>query len=193
MMRATARIDTATIAPDEPSVPDFRETYDAHFPHVWHTLRRLGVPEGDLEDAAHDVFVVVHRRLTDFDPARPLRPWLSGIAWRVASDRRRSARARHERVGVETEPPDGGPDPERLVQARQARVLVQAALESLDLDRRVVFVMHELDGASVPEIAEALDVPLNTVYSRLRIARERFAGAVKRLGVRDGAGRGGER
>lgn len=174
---------SAATATAEPPVPDFRETYDACFDHVWHTLRRLGVPERDLEDAAHDVFVVVHRRLPDFEPGRPVRPWLSGIAWKVASDRRRSARARHESVGVEREPRDAGPDAERLVQAREDRALVQAALDALDLDRRVVFVMHELDGASAPEIAAALDVPLNTVYSRLRVARERFAAAVRRLGA----------
>ena len=71
--------------------PETHEVYTTHFRHVWHSLRRIGVPWADLEDAAHDVFVVVHRRLTDFDPERPIKPWLSGIAYRVASDRRRKA------------------------------------------------------------------------------------------------------
>ncbi|MEZ4472641.1 MAG: sigma-70 family RNA polymerase sigma factor [bacterium] len=159
--------------------------YDTGFAHVWRTLRRLGVEERDLEDAAHEVFVVVHRRLGDYDPGRPLRPWLSGIAWRVAADERRRARHHRERLGVEDTAPCPAPGPEQALAAGQARALVHRALQALDLDRRVVFVMAELDGATAPEIADALGVPVNTVYSRLRVARQRFADAVRRL-------RGGE-
>ncbi|MCB9549953.1 MAG: sigma-70 family RNA polymerase sigma factor [Myxococcales bacterium] len=164
---------------------DFRALYDAGFRHVWLTLRRLGVAERDLEDAAHEVFVVVHRRLADYDPARPLRPWLTGIAWRVAADERRRARHHREQLGVDPATACPAPGPEQAVAAEEARALVHRALQTLDLDRRVVFVMAELDGATAPEIAEALGIPLNTAYSRLRVARQRFADAVRRL-------RGGE-
>jgi RNA polymerase sigma-70 factor (ECF subfamily) len=165
------------------SVADFRAVYDAGFKHVWHTLRRLGVVERDLEDAAHEVFVVVHRRLAEFDATRPLKPWLTGIAWRVAADERRRARHRRESLGeapASTQTP--GPGPEQALASEQARARVHRALQSLDLDRRVVFVMAELDGASAPEIAQALGIPLNTVYSRLRVARQRLADAVRRQG-----------
>jgi len=179
---------TAHATQAEPALhPDLRQTYEAHFTHVWHTLRRLGVRDSDLEDAAHDVFVVVHRRLPDFDVARPIRPWLTGITYRVASDERRRARHRRERSGMPDGVPesaDSGPSPEEVVAARQARAAVLAALDTLDMERRVVFVMHELDGVSGPEIAEALAVPLNTVYSRLRIARSQFAAAVRRQRLR---------
>ena len=174
-------------APAQP--PDFRQIYDAHLGHVWRTLRRLGVASRDLEDAAHQVFVVVHRRLADYDPNRPIKPWLTGIAWRVAADERRRARHHRERLSddVGRSRPAQAPSPEDAVAARQARDLVAQALDTLDLDRRVVFVMAEIDQASGPDIAAALGVPLNTVYSRLRVARQRFAAAVRRVRLTEGA------
>ncbi|MCB9524674.1 MAG: RNA polymerase sigma factor [Myxococcales bacterium] len=177
----------ASPAPAEP--PDLHQIYAAHVGHVWRTLRRLGVAARDLEDATHEVFVVVHRRLPDFDPERPIKPWLTGIAWRVAADERRRARHHRERLGddVGLGEPAAQPDPEQLLAARQARDLVAQALDTLDLDRRVVFVMADIDQASGPEIAAALGLPLNTVYSRLRVARERFAAAVRRIRLTEGA------
>lgn len=176
-MRASAQLSA--------DPPTFKGAYEAHFPHVWHTLRRLGVRQADLEDATHDVFVVVHRRWADFDPSRPVKPWLTGIAYRVAADERRRARHRREQVsepGFAHDQPAKGRTPDELVAARQARALVQAALDGLDFDKRVVFVMHELEGMSAPEIAAVVEVPVNTVYSRLRAARARFKQAVKRRG-----------
>ncbi len=160
---------------------DFRAIYDAHFSHVWRTLRRFGVPQRDLEDAVHDVFLVMHRRLADFDRSRPVRPWLTGIAWRVAADVRRKACHRREELGKELDGICCLPRPDELLAADQARALVHRALETLDLDRRVIFVMHELDGVACPQIAEAIELPLNTVYSRLRIARKRFAASIRRF------------
>lgn len=164
-----------------PEVPSLGGIYEAHFDHVWLTLRRLGVRQADIEDLAHDVFVVVHRRLDSYDPTRPLRPWLSGICYRVASDHRRLARHRRE-VPDAGRPEPGGrePDPERQAQALEARDEVLDALDALDPDQRLVLVMHDIDGFSAPEIAAGLDVPLNTCYSRLRLGRKRFAQAVRR-------------
>ncbi|MCB9543672.1 MAG: sigma-70 family RNA polymerase sigma factor [bacterium] len=169
--------------------PTVQALYAAHFDHVWHTLRRLGVPARELEDAAHDVFVVVHRRHGELDPSRPARPWLTGIAWRVASDTRRRAHLRREWLDADAGDgcADGTPAADEALAAHEARALVDAALGALDLDRRVVFVMHELDGESGPAIADALEIPLNTVYSRLRTARERFRAAVRRLALTRGA------
>lgn len=162
---------------------DLREIYHAHFRHVWHTLRRLGIPTRDLEDAAHDVFLVVHRRWDDYDPSRPIKPWLSGIAWRVAADNRKRAVNRRERLLGDEHlhaRASEGPQPDALTAARQAKDLVSQGLKALDMDKRVVFIMSEIDGHSGPEISEALGVPLNTVYSRIRLARERFAAAIRR-------------
>lgn len=175
----------------EPDIerPGFREVYEAWFDYVWRTLKRLGVREAELEDAAQEVFMVVHRRLEDYDPRRPLRPWLVGIAYKVAARERRRPRHARERALDEqmlSAQVARAPDPERVVQARQRRARVIAALDTLDADRRVIFVMHELDGIPCPEIGEALGVPLNTVYSRLRIARLRFKAALDRLRLRGG-------
>lgn len=169
--------------------PTFRLLYERHFDHVWHTLRRFGVAERDLEDAAHDVFVVVHRKLAEFDPERSARAWLGGIAWRVAADTRRRAHNRREqldaRAGLDRTTRTPGPD--EVLAAREARALVEEALAELDLDRRAVLVLCDIDGASGPEAAEALAIPLNTVYSRLRTARARFRAAVRRLTLIRGA------
>ncbi len=178
---------TATAAP--PPL-DFRAVYRAHYAHVWRTLRRLGVPERNVEDAAHDVFLVVHRRLDDFDPARPVGPWLTGIAYRVAADHRRRARRKPEQVGVPEAIdacPDPVPGPEACAQQRERQRLVLRALDAVCLEQRLVFIMHELDGVPCPQIAETVGAPLNTVYSRLRLARTRFAQAVRDLRAEGGA------
>ena len=165
---------------------EFRAIYEAESSYVWKTLRRIGVPERDLEDLLHDVFVVVFRRLHEYDAARPIKPWLFGIAFRVASDYRRSSRQTREFLEPAREIEDAAPGAdERLAQARDRETVV-SALGSLAPDRRAVFVMHDLDGHSAPDIAAALSIPTNTVYSRLRVAREEFAAAVRRLLLRRG-------
>jgi RNA polymerase sigma-70 factor (ECF subfamily) len=161
------------------SEAEFGTLYESEFSYVWHALRRLGVPERDREDLCHDVFMVLYRTWPDYDTARPLRPWLFGIAFRVASDYRRRARHRFEVPGECDSAATAPVADEHVAQAEQRR-LIQEALATLDLDRRAVFVMHELDGHAMPEIATALAVPLNTCYSRLRLARQQFAAAIRR-------------
>jgi RNA polymerase sigma-70 factor (ECF subfamily) len=166
----------ALLEPSEP--PDFRLIYEAEFGYVWNTLKRIGVQERDLEDLCHDVFVAFYRGLHTFDPARPVKPWLFGIAFRVASDHRRRAHNRLEVSGAR-EVADVAPAADEQVAARQDRSLVARALERLDPDKRAVFVMHEIDGCSMPEIAQVVSAPLNTLYSRLRLARAEFAAAIR--------------
>jgi RNA polymerase sigma-70 factor (ECF subfamily) len=159
----------------------FDDIYDSQLAYVWHTLRRLGAPDRDREDLAHDVFLIVHRRLDSYDSSRSLRAWLFGIAYRVLSDYRRSARVRRE-VVTDAEPSATATGPAEAMSAREDRELVHAALAELELVRRAVFVMHELDGMTIPEIAEVIDAPQNTLYSHLRRARRELAAAVRRLG-----------
>jgi RNA polymerase sigma-70 factor (ECF subfamily) len=159
----------------------FRATFEAELDYVWTTLRRLGVREADLEDVAHEVFLRVHARFAEYDPSRPIRPWLFGFALRVAADYRKLARNRREIPGEAEEAIDPTPLADEQLVALDARALVARGLEALDLDKRAVFVMHDLEGVLAADIAEALGLPLFTVYSRLRVARERFAAAVKRL------------
>jgi RNA polymerase sigma-70 factor, ECF subfamily len=165
---------------------EFRKIYEAEVSYVWSCLRRLGVPERDLEDKVHDVFVVLYRHLDDYDPNRPVRPYLGGIAARVASDYRRRASSQRELMKEEIEAIDENPDAEATFEEKEARKLVLAALDALGSDRRTVFVLHEIEEHAMPEIAEMLAVPLNTCYSRLRLAREEFTAAARRLGTKRG-------
>jgi RNA polymerase sigma-70 factor, ECF subfamily len=148
------------------------EVYEREFENVWRSLRRLGVPEADLEDAVQEVFVAAHARLHTFDRSRPIRPWLFGIAVRVAAEMRRGARRARWRPQLADALLDPDPSgPEEALAARQAQVLVDRALATLDFDQRVVMVMHDLENMTALAIAESCSVPLNTVYSRLRLAR----------------------
>jgi RNA polymerase sigma-70 factor, ECF subfamily len=165
------------------SPPDFPSIYRSEFPYVWKTLRRLGVPPQDLEDLVHDLFVVVHRHLVDYDPTRPLRPWLFGIAVRIVADFRRSPRNMREILRDTIEPIDAAPTPHDRLESKEARELLLKALDTLDLDRRAVFVMHELDEIPMPEIATVLAIPVNTAYSRLRLARAEIASVIERSRV----------
>jgi len=178
--------NAAVLVPHVAQVPEFATIYRGEFRYVWRTLRRLGARPADIEDLAHDVFVVVHRRLADYDARRPLRPWLFGIAFRVASDYRRRARHRAEVATGTIEAASAAPRADDQLAAEQDRALVIEALAALDLDRRAVLILHDIDGESAPEIARSLGIPLNTVYSRLRVARQRFTAAVRRLQLRRG-------
>jgi RNA polymerase sigma-70 factor, ECF subfamily len=161
------------------SVTDFRAVYEAHVAFVWHLLRRLGVPERDVEDAAHDVFVIFHRRADAYDPSRPVRPWLGGIAARVAADRRKKASTRREVVGTEVEAIDSTPRADETAEKRERRAALHRAMAALDDDKRAVFVLLDIEGFTAPEAATALEIPLNTVYSRLRLARDELRTALK--------------
>ena len=177
--------EPVAIAMPLPAV-EFPAIYGAEFGYVWNTLRRLGVQDRDIEDLCHDVFVVVFRNLDAYDARRPIRPWLFGISFRVASDYRRSARHRREIPGTTRELTCPAPPADEVMLRRERQRLVARALAALELDRRAVFVMHDIDGHVMPDIATALGIPLNTAYSRLRLARVDFAAAVKRVqgGVR---------
>lgn len=161
-----------------------RGLFDMHAGYVWNTLRRLGVPTSDLEDMTHEVFLRVYTRLEDYDPSRPVRPWLFAFAFRVASLTRRKAYRRKETSGEPDLTLHPGPLPEEQLLRDERRRLVLAALQGIALERRAVFVLHELDETPMPEIAAALGIPVNTAYSRLRVARAEFAAAVKRLEAR---------
>jgi RNA polymerase sigma-70 factor (ECF subfamily) len=164
-----------------PRGADFDRVYEAYGPVVQRALRQLGVDPELVDDAAQDVFVVLHRRLSDYDRERSLTNWLWGIAKGVASTYRRSAR-RRERLH-DALPSMAPSEPRTLedhVARRQATRVLQDFLASLDTDKCAVFVLAEIEGCTGPEIAERLSVNLNTVYARLRAARRCFDDAVER-------------
>lgn len=157
---------------------DLADVFRDHAPFVWRALRRLGVREADVEDVCQEVFVVVHRKLGDFEGRSSLRTWIYGICARTASDYRRSARVRRE--VVTDAPPDTATDARQheVLAMRQARVKLDRILDRLDDDKRAVFVLYEIEELTMNEVAEALGCPLQTAYSRLHAARKIVEAAV---------------
>jgi RNA polymerase sigma-70 factor (ECF subfamily) len=163
----------------------FRAMYEAHVDFVWRNLRRLGISEADADDRTQEVFVVAYRRFGDYEErAHGPRAWLFQIVLRIASEARRHRR-RHP------EDPDGGMASERqCVEPEQAAALatrerlglLDRALARLDIGRRAVLVLHEVEEMTAPEIAQSLGIPINTVYSRLRVAREELEVALAKEG-----------
>lgn len=170
----------------------FRALYDAHVAFVWRNLRRLGVAPADVEDKVQEVFVIAHRRFGEFEErGHGPRAWLFQILLRVASDARRHRR-RHP---VD---PDGGVAQERQsieapqaahVARKQALDLLDQALACIEVNRRAVLVLHEIEQMTAPDIARTLEIPLNTVYSRLRVARIELDQEIARRTEADAAGR----
>jgi RNA polymerase sigma-70 factor (ECF subfamily) len=169
----------AVVAPRAEAEPiAFEAIYSRHFRAVWRTLRRLGVAHAQLDDAAQDVFVVVHKKLATFD-GRSVKNWLYAIAVRVASDQRRGA-ARRQTAPLPETLADEAPGPARASETTESVRLLHELLSNLDEKKRTVFVLSELEQLSVPEIAEVLGDNVNTVYSRLRAARAQFDAALTR-------------
>jgi RNA polymerase sigma-70 factor (ECF subfamily) len=171
----------------------FEEVYRDHVAFVWRSLRRLGVAEADADDAVQDVFVVVHGKLVGFEGRSRLSTWLYGICLRVAQARRRRAYVRHEvpeeTAGALEEIAAPATVTEQATEERESMALLEEALDALPLEQRAVFTLFELDGMTCQAIAELVDAPLGTVYSRLRLAREAFRRAATRIQARLGRGR----
>jgi len=168
-------------APAEADVSSLADAYEEHFAFVWRSLRALGVPRASLDDATQDVFIVVQRRLSEFEQRSSLKTWLFGIAHGVAANARRSARRR----ATEPLPPDlssFGPGPHELTERRESAAFVDAFLDGVDEAQRAAFTACVLEEMSVREAAEALDVNVNTLASRLRAVRAKFLAAVAELG-----------
>jgi RNA polymerase sigma-70 factor (ECF subfamily) len=167
---------------------ELESLYREHFAFVWRTLRRFAVADAHLEDAAQEVFLIAHRRLGAWREWSSPRAWLFGVARRVAADHRRG-RDRHARK-LAALPELDGPSPpssagayeERLDQQQRLRVVAEA-IAALAPDRRTVYVLAELEGLTAPEIAQACEIKLNTVYSRLRRARDDVAAHLDAAGL----------
>jgi RNA polymerase sigma-70 factor, ECF subfamily len=165
----------------------FDDVYRAHFAFVWRSARRLGVREASLDDVVQEVFVIVHRRLADFEGRSSIRTWLFGITLRVARDHRRST-ARRSPLGDAIDPDTlraTSSSPAESMEKAEAVRLLHTLLDELDDERREIFVMAELEQMTMPDIATTLGVNVNTAYARLRAARQMFEDALARQRIRD--------
>lgn len=182
-----ARANEEQVVEAASNAAEFRTLFEREISYVLHSLRRLGVREADLQDQTQEVFVVVHALMDDYDRERPLRPWLFGIAYRTASRYRRLARnARELPTDMDEKSPiDDSPLADETMAKQQSMSIVMRAMNEIDLPKRSVFILSEIDGVTMPEIAKTLEIPVNTAYSRLRLAREEFAAAVKRARARE--------
>jgi len=184
--------DVVALGADEARVEErrwtLREVYEAHWGFVWRALRAHGVREADLEDQTHEVFLVVHRKLDGFEGRSLLTTWLWGITERVASDWRRRAHIRREQITAT--PPEPAPTPENAPDAQaaeaQARETLAAIMDAMPAEQRVVFALFELDGLGADAIAALVGCSINTVHSRLRLARRHFEKSLARVRARGG-------
>lgn len=158
----------------------FAELFRSEHDFVWRCLRRIGFHEHEADDLTQDVFLVVHRRLDDFDTSRSIRAWLYGIAKRVGRDYRRGNARRARRLSLVAATPPRSCDLEDEVAKTQAGEIVRRFLDSVDEVTREIFVLSELEGFRGAEIASALGINVNTVYSKLRRGRRRFETFVRR-------------
>jgi RNA polymerase sigma-70 factor, ECF subfamily len=152
-----------------------------HHAFVWRSLRRLGVPDCDVEDASQQVFLVAHRRMADIVPESE-RSFLFQTALRVAADWRRAHKRRCEEAGMDLpDVPDLAANPEEQIDQQRQRALLDRVLEAMPMELRAVFVLFELEEMTMMEIATVSDIPPGTVASRLRRARQAFRDAVKKM------------
>jgi len=158
----------AEVVPEDELVPEFDDLYRQNFRFTWSVLRRLGVPEAAIEDAAQEVWVIVHRRLDALESPRAARSWLFQISRRVAARHRRGEQRSQRKINALrwVAPRRSQPHAER-----DSMLTVESLLEGIDARKREAFVLSELEGWSAPEIAKAAGTNPNTVYSRIRLAR----------------------
>ncbi len=165
-----------------PALTSFDEVYDHYVVFVWRTLRALGVPDSALEDAVQDVFVVVHRRLPEFEGRAKLTSWLFAIARRVARNHRRPREASGDVVDLEEQVRDDRPTPYEAAVQTEAVALLERILDRLDEKQRICFVLMDIEQMTAEEVAALLEVNVHTVYSRRRLARLEFNRLAARYG-----------
>ncbi|HET7544144.1 MAG TPA: RNA polymerase sigma factor [Polyangiaceae bacterium] len=155
---------------DEPR-PSLRQIFDEHARYVWRTLRHLGISEADTPDLCQEVFVTVHRKLSSFEGRSSLRTWLYGICIRIASEHRRRPHVRRE-IPLSEPPRESSSEPSAAPESSlEQRRAVERLLSVLDEDKRQIVVLYEIEGFSMKEVAEIVECPLQTAYSRLHAAR----------------------
>jgi RNA polymerase sigma-70 factor (ECF subfamily) len=179
--------DGVRIGLPERTLPDFEAVYRENFRFVWRSVRRLGTDEFFVDDVVQETFLVVHRRLGEFEGRSSMKTWLYGSVRRVVADHRRTLRRKPALAGatasggdVDTLSDVARCAPDASVEQSEQVQLLHRLLGLLDDEKREAFVLSELEGMTMAEIAEALDVNPNTISSRLRAARREFEEALER-------------
>ena len=192
MTESNSSFDAAAISSDadrDPGVsarrlPSFQTIYKQYFDFVWSSARHLGAAADAVDDVVQDAFIVIHSRLATLQNPEALRSWIYGIVRRTVSDHRRSRRNRDAagaRLGAEVRAAGPHqPSPLDFAERSAELDLLERVLAELDEAKREIFVMVEVLEMTVPEVVQALEIPLNTAYSRLRLARKLFDEALTR-------------
>lgn len=184
-MRALEATTWSTEALAAPAATSVRALFDAHFDFIWRSIRRLGLTDAETDDASQSVFIIASKKLSSIQPGRE-RAFLFGIAVRVVADVRKSASRRLE---VEMDPDvhvATSRSSDVLVDEARARACLDAAISAMPMDLRTVFVLFELEGLTMAQIADVASIPAGTVASRIRRAREHFDGVLRKLEARFG-------
>jgi RNA polymerase sigma-70 factor (ECF subfamily) len=176
---AYLRVVRSSSAEPSPAEDACVAAFDRELDYIFETLRRLGARPSEVEDLAHDIFVVLQRNWSELDLERPLRPYLFGIAFRIVSAHRRR-RVRELPYAV-PDVEDRAPGPERLLESQESVELLLAALERVPLPRRAVIILHELDGVPIAEVARTLSITRFGAYARLHKGLKELAAAVRRI------------
>lgn len=164
--------------------PDFALVYDEYFGFVWRNILNRGIPHASVDDVVQEVFIVVHRKLPEFEGRSSLRTWLAGIARRVVSDHVRKRGNAPAGDPLEVDVASALADPAEALDNKVAARLVDGLLALMTEDQREVFMLHELEEMTGREIAETTGTNENTVHTRLRAARKIFQEGLARLEIR---------
>lgn len=171
---------TAGRPASSPLMPSFQAVYRKYFGFVWSSARRLGVEPAAIDDLVQEIFIVIHAKLDTLERPEALRSWIYSVVRRTVSTHRRAKRAQPLGLEGSVEAPSHAPTPHEQIESSQELQLLQSLLAELDEPKREVFALVELEELSVPEVADALEIPVNTAYSRLRAARQAFEAALAR-------------
>jgi RNA polymerase sigma-70 factor (ECF subfamily) len=187
MIGTKSKADAPTIPLNAASaVPPFHAIYKQYLDFVWSSAGHLGAGTDVIDDVVQDVFIVIHSKIATLQRPEALRSWIYGIVRRTVSDYRRSRRIRDAAgASLSAEPKSSRPSPLDMAERNAELELLENILAGLDEPKREVFVMVEILEMTVPEVVQALDVPLNTAYSRLRLARQDFEEALAKHEARN--------
>jgi RNA polymerase sigma-70 factor (ECF subfamily) len=180
--------EQAEVCPPLAPLPPFSEIYARYFDFVWSSARHLGIGAGAIDDVVQEVFIVIHGKLHTIQQPEALRSWIYGVVRRTVSSHRRAYKLKETSTSTfEVLGEASGPFPSTPLEVAEQNAqlqLLSSLLGEIDETKREVFILAELEEMTVPEIAGALEIPLNTAYSRLRAARQAFEAGLARRAAR---------